>query len=222
MKNYFSGIFLLLVFFSCSEDSDLLLDNINENQESTLNKSSEVSITKEGFLSFSSFNALETIISNIELGEKIGVKPQTIVTRAINRDFESISALRECVDRDGGGGGYTAQLPTSDDDIEEMSIHEYRLMKAEELLLDNVLTEVLDTTLRIGVDDIVYKITDFGTFSAHKSKVALIDKAITLFSPSEINNHETGASIKLNSDVTFTNSFGRGGTTTNRYASQSS
>ncbi|NDV82448.1 hypothetical protein D0T87_10720 [Bacteroides sp. 51] len=196
-----------MVFFSCNDDNDLLL----ENQESISPKTNDISITEEGFLSFSSFNALEKVINDIELGEKVGITSKAIVTRAISRDFESVATLRHQIDDfGGGGGGYTPPPLPIDDDIEEMTIHEYRLMKAEELLLDNVLAEVLDTTLRIGVNDIVYKITDYGTFSAHKNKVIQIDRAIANFNPSIISGNEAGASIQLNNDVTFTNTFGGG------------
>lgn len=203
MKKYFIGMIMSSVLFSCNENDNLFLETPNDNELNKTLKVSDVTVNEDGFLDFKSFNALEQIVKDIEEGEALGISGSTTLTRAISeRQFLSVAMLRE--DIDGGGVG------NSDDDSEEMTIHEYRLMKAEELLLDNVLAEVLDTTLRIGVNDMVYKITDYGTFSAPRSNLTLMEREIANFKPSLISSKEAGETINLSNGVVFTNTFGTG------------
>lgn len=53
---------------------------------------------------------------------------------------------------------------SENDEIEEGSMEEYHLAKCAEILHDDLIMNVLDTTLRISVGEKYYKITEFGTF----------------------------------------------------------
>ena len=208
MKMYFMGMLCAFTLFSCNENDDLFLDAPDVDGDNIPAVVNDVSVTEDGFLNFTSFNALEKVVNDIEAGEAIGISGSTTLTRALaEKQFLSVAMLRRDINDGIGGGGYVPPLPNPNDNLEEMSVHEYRLMKSEELLLDNVLAEVLDTTLRIGVDDRIYKITEHGTFSVPKSKRSLLDREISNFKPSLIANKEPGASISLNNDVVFTNTF---------------
>lgn len=126
---------------------------------------------------------------------------KTALTRALKEHkFESLACLSEDIDC---GDDY---IPVIDD--EEMTIHEFRLMKAEELILDPILEEVMDTTLRVGIGDRIYKITEHGTFSAPKGQLIALEKEIANFNTTLISNCEIGSSVSLNDGVVFVNSFG--------------
>lgn len=88
-----------------------------------------------------------------------------------------------------------------------MTEEEFNLMKAENLLFDDVLTHMVDTTLRVCVEGRLYKITEKGTFSVDTTKSEKLELTIKDFNPNVSNSIKTGQSIKLNNDVTFTKSF---------------
>jgi hypothetical protein len=70
----------------------------------------------------------------------------------------------------------------NENDIEEMTVDEYNLMIAKSLLVDPILYNVMDTTLRIGVDGIIYKITKDGTFFAPYSLENKLTEKVRIFS----------------------------------------
>lgn len=90
----------------------------------------------------------------------------------------------------------------------EMSPEEYEIMLAESLLVDPVLTEVLDTDLTIGVEDRIYKITEYGTFSIEVSEAEQLPGVIRNFDKSRADFLENGESIRLGGSAIFTNTFG--------------
>ena len=92
-------------------------------------------------------------------------------------------------------------------DLEEMTEEEFNLMKAENLLFDDVMTHMVDTTLRVCVEGRLYKITEKGTFSVDANKSNLLEHSIKNFNPKITETIKTGQSLKLNNDVTFTKSF---------------
>lgn len=94
-------------------------------------------------------------------------------------------------------------------DVEEMTEDEYNIMRAENLLFDDVLTHLVDTTLRICVEGRLYKITEHGTFSVDTSKIDLLDASIEEFNPEIKQTIATGKSVNLENDVVFTNSFSK-------------
>jgi hypothetical protein len=70
------------------------------------------------------------------------------------------------------------------EDVEEGSEDEYRISIAEKLIKDDILYNVLDTTLRISIEDTFYKITEIGTFYCPKEYANNIDEIISGFDKS--------------------------------------
>ena len=93
------------------------------------------------------------------------------------------------------------------DELEEMTEDEYNVMKAENLLFDDIMTHMVDTTLRVCVEGRLYKITDQGTFSIDVKKEKLLDESIRRFNPELKLKVNPGASVALDENVTFTRTF---------------
>jgi hypothetical protein len=94
------------------------------------------------------------------------------------------------------------------EELECMTEDEYRVNKAEAIIPDDYLEELLDTTMRIEVEKRLYKITPYGTFSVGRDSANLIDDAIASFDTTLISSHQNGEYINLPNGVVFTNSFG--------------
>lgn len=82
-------------------------------------------------------------------------------------------------------------------------------MRSENLLLDPILTEVMDTTLRIGIAQNLYKITKYGTFISPISKESELNKTInnfeTIFQNSSI--IESDSIVDITNGIKYINSF---------------
>ena len=92
---------------------------------------------------------------------------------------------------------------------EEMSIDEFRVYRAEELLLDPVLAHVVDTSLVIGVENKIYKITESGTFAIQTNRsIEDLRDAIESFDESNIFSLGNGEYLQIDDDITFINTFG--------------
>ncbi|WP_291528249.1 hypothetical protein [Bacteroides sp. UBA939] len=206
-KIILSLIFLSL--FSCSqEDYDLGIANVDQQTDVAIENG--ISVTEDGYLNFSSVNVLNNLISDIEQNEQIGIASHATLTRAlkstraISTEFLSVASLRREID-----GLPLTIIDEELDDLEEMTINEYNLMKAEELLIDPILREVLDTTLRVRIDDRFYKITEHGTFSSPVGKETLLEREIKLFDPSIKDLNASGAVVDLRNDISFINTLRR-------------
>lgn len=125
----------------------------------------------------------------------------------ITTKFESVANLNERLEKAKtrliNSDYNTEDLP----DLEEMTEEEFNLMKAENLLFDDVMTHMVDTTLRVCVEGRLYKITEKGTFSVDANKSNLLKPAIKNLNPELAKTISTGQSLKLNDDVVFTKSF---------------
>lgn len=90
-----------------------------------------------------------------------------------------------------------------------MTEDEYNLMRAENLLLDPVLTEVMDTTLRIGIAQNLYKITKYGTFISPISKKLELNKIINNFEAISLNSSimESDSVVDITKEIKYINSF---------------
>ncbi len=121
--------------------------------------------------------------------------------------FKSIADLRrECIFFENNKIAKSL-VSLGEDEIEDMTEDEYNLMKAEDLIYDNSLSYVLDTTLRVCVDNILYKITPYGTFSAEENCAAEIENAINTFDTTLMYTMELGSSVILSNGVEYTRSF---------------
>lgn len=196
MKSKF--IFLLsvvMIFWGCNADDineTILLDELH---------SSKVCVTNN-YLKFSDVEAFENYLDSCVVQKQSETALQK--NFCINR-FKTLAALEK--EFSNANFNIKKSLSDSESDIEEMSEEEFNLLKAENLIYDNSLTYVLDTTLSICINDILYKITPYGTFSVAENDAYKIENEIMNFDTTLSHTMEIGSSIILPSGVEFTKSF---------------
>lgn len=178
----------LLFISSCNDDGALQLEIADQSNENSYNSSNG------GYLRFTDFESLEEYIDNCN--------KETLQKKSQNQKFVSIADLQKQLSKKN-----SISKSLSDDEIEEMSEDEYNLMKSEELIFDNNLTYVLDTTMRICVGGIFYKITEYGTFSTKEDDAYKIEDAVKNFDTALMSRIEFGTSIILPCGVEYTKSF---------------
>lgn len=191
------GFFILT---SCSDDLRSIepMTQTPQNVEAVTNSS-------EGYLTFPTFKSLELFLEQIQNGET----PTIVAASRAGDSFESVAMLKERISRTNKSRAMNL-TPTADselENLEEMTQDEYNLMKAENLLFDDIMAHAMDTTLRICVEGTLYKITENGTFSVKLEKAPQLDLAIKEFNPDLKQTVGAGETILLNPDVHFTNSF---------------
>lgn len=199
MRKTFFLLPLAVTIVACQQD-DLLSERVIANNEQAISING-VQIEK-GYLSFASNDAFQEYLISLEKENDSDL----ISTRSIGRKiqgFTSVASLKESILVATKGQGEVLE-------DEEMTEDEFNVMKAEELLVDPILTEVMDTTLRVKVEDRLFKITQYGTFSASSENAMYIDKAIAEFDTTLINSNDNGKYIELANGVTFINTFGPG------------
>ncbi len=182
---------------SCNNEDDLQSLNGKENLNA-------ISVTSEGYLNFPNESSFKDFILQTQKSENLWESENGILKRSTSLTqidgFNSIASIKNA----------QRSLKSTNDDSEEMTLDESNVMKAEEQLADPILTEVMDTTLRIIIDGRLFKITDYGTFSAPENKSKELEEAISSFNKSLITSTETGSTTDLGNSITFTNSFGNG------------
>jgi hypothetical protein len=156
-----------LLFVSCTEKIDL-----------PQNTSTPIVNADKGYLSFSSAESFSDFMKQI--------KTDTAKISAANLQLESMKnfsslhklqlklVTRKQLMSDLQDPGYDPDVQgsssssgsngTSTDGIEEGTQDEYNLARVEDLITDPDLMSVLDTTLRITIGNVFYKITPDGTF----------------------------------------------------------
>lgn len=197
----FSMCSITAFMFACSQEDNFEYETNGHNREQESFFNGEIEVHQDGYLSFKSDEVFKDYIN------LINEKQNGVLTRASQLTipgFTSIASLKERIELTRSENGSIED----DGELEEMTQEEFNTMKAEDLLHDPVLTEVLDTTLRIKVEDRIYKITQYGTFSALSSDAIHIDNAIEKFDTTLMNSTENGEYIELENAVTFTNTFG--------------
>lgn len=191
-------------------------DDIGSSTEDVLattqTESSSVSVSDEGYLVFPTAQSLQNFVeqySKDNANASVSLKaPRN--TRAVGGvKFESVADLSERLDN---SRHKTRANNTEDDfegldELEEMTEDEFNVMKAENLLFDDIMTHMVDTTLRVCVEGRLYKITDQGTFSIDVKKEKLLDESIRKFNPELKLQLDPGASIALDENVVFTKTF---------------
>lgn len=194
MKKILLILALLPLFSSCKDE----LETPDFDQEPVVNQL--VTVSDEGYLSFPTYESLIEYFEQLQNGQQPIVSPFS----RNGKEFKSIAALDEELT-------WKSRSESSEDedfdDLEEMSEDEYNLMKAENLIFDNLLMHAMDTTLRICVEGSIYKITKYGTFSATLEKEKDLDRAILDFDLDLIEQLEGGETTPIDSCVQFTNSF---------------
>lgn len=199
MKKQLIILFLAAFTFSACQQEELLPEKITEDQEQITIGGIQV---EDGYLNFASNDVFQKYLTSLEEDRS----SETASTRSIMRKiqgFTSVASLKESLP--------AATRNASDiQEDEEMSQDEFNIMSAEELLVDPILMEVMDTTLRIKIDDRLFKVTPYGTFSASADNADFIEAAIAKFDTTLIHSNESGKYIELGNGVTFTNTFGDG------------
>lgn len=198
MKKILLSLIVALSFASCSEDSL----TVESTGKSDSGNATEIEL-KNGYLCFSSDSIFKQYLLNVENGQNsTRVFDGASVAKVGN--FKSISQLQKEL------SSVISRSSELDDDVEEMTQDEYNLMKAENLLLDPVLEEVMDTTLRIQVDDRLYKVTEYGTFSVLADSAEYLTPIVENFDTTLVKKCQNGELLELGHSVVFANSFGKG------------
>ena len=194
-KVYLYSISLLICITSCSEDA-ITIDNV-ESTESATNKMIEV--TEDGYLNFKSQAAFDDYINSIS-----DVKG-TFTTRSAHAGLAGFTSLNELQKN-------LTTLSTRSEDIDEEGIEEgnedeYRLSIAQELIKDDVLNNVLDTTLRVSIADRFYKIAEQGTFYCDKKDIEEMPRIISSFDKNSLTPISDNV-YRINDRFYFYDSFG--------------
>lgn len=197
---HFFVLLISVVVFSCKDDSIIEDICVNNEQESV-----DVTVTDDGYLSFPTVTSLEAFFAKIQNGES----PIIPLSRGGN-SFKSIAMLNRQLQLNrehSKSRGIDDTNATDLDELEEMTADEYNIMKAEKLLFDNILEHVMDTTLRICVEGVLYKISEHGTFSVVRENASIMDSIIIDFDPLIRESIGPGETIALDNEVKFTNTF---------------
>lgn len=198
-----------------SSVEDVIATNQTEN--------SSVSVSDEGYLVFPTVQSLQNFAEQYS-EENTNTSAYQKVTRSTRVaggiEFESVADLSErltCthpktrVEETTKINIQDSSVDPEDfedlDEVEEMNEDEYNVMKAEKLLFDNIMTHLVDTTLRVCVEGRLYKITEHGTFSIDVSNKKKLDEYIDGFDPEIKLKVTPGSSIALDEDVVFTRTF---------------
>lgn len=196
-KQSFILVLFAIFMASCQQDEILQTNTGETDQDLVTNENIEV---KDGYLNFATEASFENFILSLESdSDTPSVSTRSGVCRF--KGFTPIAELRKQIPSTRSSKG---------EEDEEMSVDEYNIMKAENLLIDPILTNIMDTTLRVGIEGRVYQVTEYGTFSASTANASFIKEAIAKFDVSQISSNKNGAYIDLPNGVTFTNTFGPG------------
>lgn len=182
---------ITLGFVSCSDD---------EITEVTPDAFSNPTIrVQDGYLAFQNQITFDSIVEKL----RDAAHTVTIPTRGAQNNpydllpshFISIAKTKE--------NAHKATRVISEEESEEITLDEYNAMKAENILVDPLLTHLMDTTLRIQIADTLYKITPHGVFFTNTSNASSLESIIETFDTTQIAHYTYGESYMLRSGVTF-------------------
>ncbi|MCQ2974847.1 MAG: hypothetical protein MJ211_08550 [Bacteroidales bacterium] len=200
MKKILIIICSLFFLNSCNKQEEII--EVTDNQQ---NKQI-CELSETGYLKFSNFDLLKEYMDNCQTIEN--ESSDILLKKSYNLGgFQSIANLRKKYFELDEYQTLNSKSFT-EDDIEDMTEEEFNLMQTEELLFDNNLTYIFDTTLRISVEGNLYKITKYGTFSVEENQSEKIAEAISDFDTTLISQIQLGESTMLANGVVFINSFG--------------
>ena len=189
----------ILLLSACSADKTIEPGNACCTSLSRID-SCAITISEDGYLIFSTSQSLKDYMENFHNGNTKAFYSSNAVTL---KGFESVANLGERLECLKTRANDTENIS----DLEEMTREEYNLMRAENMLFDDALTHIVDTTLRICVEGRLYKITELGTFSVDVNKSEFLEQAIRSFNLEIKRAIKSGGSILLDNNVLFTNSF---------------
>ena len=191
---------LALVFTACDKNDENIQTPSTTNKDVCYLKFENNDNLLEYLKSFKSTNdTINTTISKVK-------RHNFNVT--IPTGFQSINQISEG-DRVSEMSKINKSNSSESGEIEDMSIDEYNIMVAKNLLQDPILYNAMDTTLRIGVGGYLYKITNDGTFFAPYSRENELMEKIKEFSQIKenlaiVDNSQT---YDLGQEVKFIYSF---------------
>lgn len=188
---FIMGIFCLA---SCSNDE--MSETTNETEKTT---SQNVKVTN-GYLDFNNQNAFNSYVNKLRENENSSSNTNTrALAEQSNlmkiKGFTSIADTKKKVNISTRG--------SNDDADEEMTTDEFNIMKAENILVDPLLTQVMDTTLRIQIGEQLYKVTKYGTFYANVKDADFLQSAVDKFDTTLVDKCTPGRTISLEHGVTF-------------------
>ena len=164
---------LALVFTACDKNDENIQTPSTTNKDISYLKFENNDNLLEYLKSFKSTNdTINTTISKVKR-QNFNVTVPT--------GFQSINQISEG-DRVSEMSKINKSNSSESGEIEDMSIDEYNIMVAKNLLQDPILYNAMDTTLRIGVGGYLYKITNDGTFFAPYSRENELMEKIKEFS----------------------------------------
>lgn len=185
--------FTAIAFTACQQES-LLSENDKVKNEA--NSTTDGIQVVDGYLSFASNDLFQSYLTSLK-NRKIDSEIATRSTQQSIEGFTSINSLKEQV----------AVVNTRSEDGEEGTEDEYRISIAEDLIKDDILCNVMDTTLRISIGDMFYKITDKGIFYCSKEYAEEIGKVIKIFDATKV-TYINDNLYAINDKFYFNDTFG--------------
>lgn len=180
---------LPLFVAACSTD---VIENAGD---ARISKTDTENVQSNHYITFKNKDALKTFLENKNNSQTRATVIENELIE-IPEQFKPVNAIMAV---------YKNESPDIVDT--EMSIDEFNVMKAENLLLDSTLYDMMDTTLMVKVEDRIYKITEYGTFSALTESA--LKNAIKDFDTNLIKETENGDVYDLGNNVEYINSFGK-------------
>lgn len=210
MKKFFYLLSIVLFLLSSCTEDDTFTNPVKANAKEV----SEVTISDEGYLVFPTAKSLQDYIENILDSDSTQSQSPSMFGSKSNSKFKSIAELSNQLSTLRANYNIQKQIKSqflsgseqgnNIDDLEEMTQDEFNLMKAENLLLDDVMRHIVDTTLRISVEGRFYQITEKGTFSIEENKKDFMKKTIGRVDCPVV---PVGESVIIENDVVFTKTF---------------
>lgn len=185
--------FTAFAFTACQQE-DLLAENDKAKNE--LDTTTDGIQVVDGYLSFASNDLFQSYLASLK-NEQSSSTISTRATQQSIKGFTSINSLKEQV----------AVANTRSGDSEEGTEDEYRISIAEDLIKDELLYNVMDTTLRISIGDMFYKITEQGTFYCPKEYAEEIDNVIKTFDATKVSSISDDL-YAINDKFYFSDTFG--------------
>lgn len=199
-----SMLIIALVMASCNDTEDIVtIDNICENQPSTMMK-----VTEDGYLHFESQSAFDKLYE--EAKRSVSSSINSRASSSFNFSIPGFNSIKDISSTYNNTITSRAVSNTVEVeyDCEDGNEVECRLAIAEELIPDEALQCLLDTTFRIEIGNTYYRVTYNGTLYAdieYKEKVDSLAEEADIVARAPV---ATGV-YEVDSDVCIADTYGR-------------
>lgn len=168
----------LVALFSCEKSHEFFAQNTQKRTEEALAQDDPKYLTFASQADF--YNYLRSIKKNNSTeGEGLRTNsPDIRYAKYVPHGFKTIAQLKEEQSQLRSEVGQEEWELTETLSDTEMSEEEFKIFRAEELLVEPELTFALDTTLRVVIDNELYAVTELGTFVAPVDQVDELEKSI--------------------------------------------